>query len=169
MKIEIKASGISETLSMLQDLESAQAKAMAGVLDELGPLAVDLAKQNLMAQRFITRYPSQLEASIQYERPSDDELIVSADAGFAAYVEFGTGIVGAGSPHPQASEKGIKYDRNKHGEKGWVYFKDDKFRRTRGQTSKPFMYETAQQISEVAIEALERQLTNARKGKKGKK
>jgi hypothetical protein len=154
---------------MLKDLESTQAKAVTGMFDELGPLVVDLAKQNLAAQGFITRYPSELEASIQYERVSDDELIVSADAGFAAYVEFGTGIVGAGSPHPEASEKGVKYDRNKHGEKGWVYFKNDKFRRTRGQTSKPFMYETAQQIPDVAMEALGRQLTNARKGKKGKK
>lgn len=167
MRIEVKANGILETLSMLKDLENTQAKAVAGMFDELGQLVVDLAKQNLAAQGFITRYPAELEASIQYERVSDNKLIVSADAGFAAYVEFGTGIVGAGSPHPEASEKGVKYDRNKHGERGWVYFKNDKFRRTRGQTSKPFMYETAQQIPDVAMEALGRQLTNARKGKKG--
>ena len=41
--------------------------------------------------------------------------------------EMGTGITGSNNPHPEPSEKfkSWKYDVNEHGEKGWVYPKDD--------------------------------------------
>lgn len=37
------------------------------------------------------------------------------------YLEFGTGIVGASKPHPEASKNGWRYDINKHGDKGWTF------------------------------------------------
>lgn len=37
------------------------------------------------------------------------------------YLEFGTGIVGAKKPHPEASKIGWGYDINSHGEKGWTF------------------------------------------------
>lgn len=43
------------------------------------------------------------------------------------YKEFGTGIVGSNNPHmaEYLAEVGWKYDVNEHGEKGWVYPKED--------------------------------------------
>ena len=43
------------------------------------------------------------------------------------YKEFGTGIVGSQNPHVSdfLNEVGWKYDVNEHGEKGWVYPKED--------------------------------------------
>lgn len=43
------------------------------------------------------------------------------------YREFGTGIVGSQNPHVSEilAEIGWKYDVNEHGEKGWVYPKED--------------------------------------------
>lgn len=40
------------------------------------------------------------------------------------YLEFGTGIIGSGNPHPDVMSGWI-YDVNKHGEKGWKYPKGD--------------------------------------------
>ena len=37
------------------------------------------------------------------------------------YLEFGTGIIGANKPHPEASKIGWKYDVNNHGEIGWTF------------------------------------------------
>jgi len=37
------------------------------------------------------------------------------------YIEFGTGIVGESSPHPDAMANGWDYDVNNHGTKGWWY------------------------------------------------
>lgn len=69
--------------------------------------------------------------------------IIRADTVYAVYVEFGTGIVGQGSPHPIPPE-GWVYDVNAHGEKGWWYYsnRDDRWHWTKGVRSRPFMYYT---------------------------
>lgn len=72
---------------------------------------------------------------------------IHSTSGHSAYVEYGTGIVGAGSPHPEAGSYpgGWRYDVNEHGEAGWWYpGKDGKYRWTKGMPHRPFMYETAQ-------------------------
>lgn len=72
--------------------------------------------------------------------------IIRAGAWYAVFVEYGTGVVGAGSPHP--NPEGWGYDVNGHGEDGWVYFneRDGKWHRTAGMAARPFMYNTAQEL-----------------------
>ncbi len=41
---------------------------------------------------------------------------VACECGYAVYVEFGTGVKGKGSPHPDVAILGWKYDVNNHGE-----------------------------------------------------
>lgn len=66
---------------------------------------------------------------------------------WAAYVEFGTGVVGKSNPHPDVSIVGWRYDVNEHGEHGWHYYKDGAWHWTKGMPSRPFMYETATELS----------------------
>ena len=75
---------------------------------------------------------------------------------YAMSVEFGTGIVGSGSPHPKIAESGWVYDVNQHGDYGWIYpttsddpnptkyvGKDGQYYAwTAGTESRPFMYDT---------------------------
>lgn len=77
------------------------------------------------------------------------KVIVHMDTQYAAYVEFGTGIVGAEYSHPNAGRRNWQYDVNGHGDAGWVY-KDDAgdFYWTKGQPAKPIMWETVQQLKE---------------------
>ena len=81
-----------------------------------------------------------------YYSPTYNVGIIKAGAYYAAYVEFGTGVVGSQSPHP--NPQGWQYDVNGHGDEGWVYYDDDggKFRWTKGFKSRPFMYNTARQL-----------------------
>lgn len=73
---------------------------------------------------------------------------IRVNAEYGLFVEFGTGIVGENSKHhPAESAFGWEYDVNDHGEVGWLFPTDDgTYRRTRGQASRPFMYETALQL-----------------------
>jgi phage gpG-like protein len=82
--------------------------------------------------------------------------IIFTNCGHAAFVEFGTGVVGAGSPHPTMP---WQYDVNDHGEKGWVYYdeKQGRFRWTKGMPSRPYMYLTARQLEE-RVEAIAREV-----------
>ena len=92
-------------------------------------------------------YTGELMNSIEgYYSPTTNVGIIKAGAYYAAYVEFGTGVVGSQSPHPDP--QGWQYDVNGHGENGWVYYDDysDKFRWTKGFKSRPFMYNTAREL-----------------------
>lgn len=84
---------------------------------------------------------------------------IFTDCGHAAYVELGTGIVGAGSPHPTQS---WSYDVNHHGEDGWWYWdeKQGRLRWTKGMPSRPFLYETARELERDAV-ALAREVFRA--------
>lgn len=92
-------------------------------------------------------YTGELMNSIEgYYSPTSQVGIIKADTLYAAYVEFGTGVVGKSSPHPDP--QGWVYDVNKHGEKGWVYYDENlgAFVRTKGFKSRPFMHNTARQL-----------------------
>ena len=71
-------------------------------------------------------------------------------------MEFGTGVVGQESPHPDTSIVGWKYDMNQHGDMGWYYFKDGEWHWTKGMPSRPFLYQTGmdlrERIEEIARE-----------------
>lgn len=71
------------------------------------------------------------------------------------YKEFGTGIVGSQNPHVDdaLAKSGWKYDVNKHGEKGWVYPKEDgTFGWTKGQPAQKKFYLASQRAKEKAPE-----------------
>lgn len=65
--------------------------------------------------------------------------------------EMGTGIVGSNNPHPNpdGSFKSWKYDVNEHGEKGWVYPKEDgTYGWTKGLPSRHMFYSAFQDIKD---------------------
>lgn len=67
---------------------------------------------------------------------------------YAPFVEFGTGVVGEGSPHPEAGVHGWQYDYKGRGWEGWFYFNDrvDRVLHTRGYQSRPFMYNSRKRL-----------------------
>lgn len=78
-------------------------------------------------------------------------LVVST-AKHSVFCEFGTGVVGSGSPHPNVAILGWKYDINNHGELGWWYPADDgTYHWTAGMPSRPYMYETAKMLRQFIV------------------
>lgn len=99
-------------------------------------------------------YTGELESSIDgYYSPSLGVGIIYAGSWYSVFVEFGSGIRGAESPHPEAGTAGWVYDVNNHGEAGWVYFndRDGKYHWTTGMPSRPFMYLTAKQLDGICV------------------
>lgn len=65
--------------------------------------------------------------------------------------EMGSGIVGANKPHPNPNPafKSWKYDVNEHGEKGWIYPKDDgTYGWTRGLPSRHMFFDAFNDIKD---------------------
>lgn len=86
----------------------------------------------------------------------DDGIEVTVGSDHAMFLEFGTGIKGQQSPHPNPNWlSSWNYDINNHGEEGWWYPTDDSdpnpikrrgggkvYGWTRGHEARPFMYNT---------------------------
>lgn len=118
-------------------------------------LAERLAEEGVeLAKIKISEYPAidtgELLNSMQAEAGDviqyGSKWIVFTDCPHAAYVEFGTGIVGERDPHPDTSLVGWRYDINEHGEAGWHYYKNGEWHWTKGMQSRPFMYETGRDL-----------------------
>lgn len=70
----------------------------------------------------------------------------------AVYVEFGTGIVGKGSPHSEAGRLGYAYDVNDHGDNGWYYYKNGERHFTKGMPARPFVHKTYEKLRTEIVE-----------------
>lgn len=69
--------------------------------------------------------------------------ILRVDGEHALFVEYGTGVVGMHSPHPEATQVGYEYDVHEHGYDGWVYLHEEYgFVHTIGQIGQQFFYDT---------------------------
>lgn len=87
------------------------------------------------------------------------------------YKEFGTGIVGSQNPHVSEflAKSGWKYDVNEHGEKGWIYPKEDgTFGWTKGIPAEKRFYNAMKNMEESSKEiAIEEFRKISRKWYKG--
>ena len=120
------------------------------LIQSLTDAGVEIAKAQV--RELGAWYTGELEESITgYFSPSLQAGIIKAGAPYAIYVEFGTGVVGEGQPHPEPPD-GWKYDSNEHGESGWWYFneRDQKWHWTKGMESRPFMYNTFLELQRLA-------------------
>lgn len=127
---------------------AAAAAELDGIADRLGDavsdgcarlaeIAADTAMEHVKVDT------GNLKSSISWRR-TEDGAEVSCSAPYAAFVEFGTGIVGAGSPlsgtaQAAMSRAGYVPDGMGHGDEGWTYEKDGEFRHTYGQAGAGFM------------------------------
>lgn len=88
-----------------------------------------------------------------YYSESTHTGFVFAGAPYAIFVEYGTGIVGSHAKHPggEGWDIGWEHDVNGHGEAGWSYIsdRDGKLHWTKGQISRPFMYETQKHLEQI--------------------
>lgn len=144
---------VKEINRAIREVEKYKAELNAKVsmlIEALTDYGVEIAK--VQVRQLGAWYTGELESSISgYFSPSTGVGIIKAGAPYAVYVEFGTGVVGAGSPHPAPA--GWRYDVNAHGESGWWYYndRDGKMHWTKGMQSRPFMYNTARELEQECV------------------
>lgn len=102
-------------------------------------------------------YSGELLSSVDgYYSPTLNAGFVRVTNEHAAFVEFGTGVVGAANPHKNGEylakaawgyATGPKIFTTKDGRVGWIYpIGDGEYRFTEGMKSRPFMYETVLEL-----------------------
>lgn len=145
IRFSLDRKDIDRAIKELKQFKNEFLKKCNQLVQELTDTGVDIAKVEVTQLDAV--YTGELRNSIEgYFSPTTGVGIIKAGAYYAVYVEFGTGVVGSQSPHP--NPQGYTYDINAHGDEGWVYFNDDigEFRWTKGFKSRPFMYNTARQL-----------------------
>lgn len=152
-KTDLSVSGIKELQKQLQDYQNDLTKKCEEFVRRLAEKGVEIAKMKITDYDAI--YTGELLASINSEQgaviQNGIQWIIYTNCPWAKFVEFGTGIVGEHSPHPNTSIIGWKYDVNEHGEKGWFYFRDGEWHWTKGMPSRPFMFETAMELRQEIV------------------
>lgn len=143
--MELTTKGIEQAIKEIEAYKKDFLQKCNKLVEVLTDTGVDIAKMQI--QQLDAVYTGELMNSIDgYFSPSIGAGFIKAGATYAIFVEFGTGVVGSQSPHP--NPQGWVYDKNQHGEKGWVYFNENVggFRWTKGFKSRPFMYNTAKEL-----------------------
>lgn len=118
------------------------------LLERLAEKGAEVAKLRVVALGKV--YTGELQESITGFFDSASRTgIIRAGAWYAVYVEYGTGVVGAGSPHPDPD--GWIYDVGGHGDEGWTYYnpRSDRYQHTTGEPSAPFMYQTGKELEKL--------------------
>ena len=146
----------------IREIKAVQEELVLGMNDLIQKLTKDgaeIAKMQVVSMDAVDT--GELESSIYgFYEPQSRIGYVIAGAPHAIYVEFGTGIIGAGEQHPMAAEARWEYDVNSHGLGGWVYRKGSsgifsepgkgEYRWTQGYIPRPFMYNTLRWLQEAA-------------------
>lgn len=154
IKLALNTKSINAAIKELEAYKTKADKAAEEITRALTRTGAELARQNAS---YMDIYDSgELVKGIAEEYVGGfgkDYAIgyVHSTAPHSAFCEFGTGVVGADNPHPNVTIPGWRYDVNEHGEKGWWYKGDDgEWHWTRGMPSRPYMYETARKLTEIA-------------------
>lgn len=142
-KVHLSVESIDEILYQLDDYQRKVEQSGIELTRRLTEHGVSLAKQNAT---YMNIYDSgELVNKIDSQYDGNTGRIVSG-AAHSAFCEFGTGVVGKGSQHPEPMP-GWTYDVNEHGEEGWWYYDDQGNKRwTKGMPSRPYMYDTARML-----------------------
>lgn len=143
--LDLSTRDINRAIRDLKRYKRELNKKVSLLIETLTDYGVDVAKAQI--RELGAWYTGELESSITgYFSPTLGAGVIKAGSPYAVFVEFGTGIVGQTSPHPDP--KDWQYDINKHGEDGWIYFneRDGRWHWTKGVESRPFMYNTAREL-----------------------
>lgn len=160
IKVRLSRSGVDRAITELTEYRNK----VKNAAEQLVNILCANGEQIALIETSDIRMTGELQNSITHE--ANGKLgYVACKCGYAVFVEFGTGVKGKASPHPDVAILGWVYDVNNHGELGWWYPTDEndtnptKYRSkdgtmyawTKGMPSRPFMYNTAEQLRALIV------------------
>lgn len=123
--VELSVAGINDVIWHLNDFRQSLERAEHEIVSML---ANDAAADMQASLSAVTDPDGNIDAQIDPPQVTGNEAVVSMSGSQAAYLEFGTGVVGARNPHELSAQVGWQYGAGSHyrtfrnGRVGWVYF-----------------------------------------------
>ncbi|MDD3230629.1 MAG: HK97 gp10 family phage protein [Oscillospiraceae bacterium] len=157
MKISFDVFSPDSVEKAKQSLKSVSDNCNSGISDVISTLSKEGCEYMKSIVKFST---GELKDSISWTFDKETNTgKISVGAKYAVFVEYGTGIVGELSPHPQPAA-GWTYDSNGHGESGWTYYDEraNQYFHTKGQPANAFVWKTVQYLKQRAKELAQNEL-----------
>lgn len=159
LRLRLSPSGVAEVSSALR-AKASKVDAVAGQLAKmLAEYGVDVAKSNApVGNPYWSRSPGELRDGIALARIGKSHYLVVSESGHAAFVEFGTGVIGAQHDYPGQLPRDWSYSSGDCiDDEGWWawYTPANKRVWTRGQRPKGYMAATAEELKAVASSIVE--------------
>lgn len=145
VRFQLNASDIDRAIREVRQYQKELETKTGRLIQRLTSEGAEIAKTQI--RQMDAAYTGELLQSVGgIFHPESRVGIIRAGAWYAAFVEFGTGVVGASAPHP--NPEGWAYDKAGHGDAGWWYFndKDQRWHWTSGMESRPFLFNTAREL-----------------------
>lgn len=145
IRFELSDAGIEHAISEINRFKGDFLRTCNEVIQKLVDMGVMYAKAQITSMHAIES--GELLGSIKgYFHAGKRTGIIYSDCWYAIFVEYGTGIVGRNSPHPDPPASWA-YDVNEHGDAGWFYYdRNLRPRWTKGQASGRFLYEAKKYV-----------------------
>lgn len=147
----LDAKSIQNAIDQIKEIQGRIVPALEKLVAEMAKKGVEIAKATLLEFDRPAFDTGELHDSIE-AFVNGSEATVSAQAYYAAYVEFGTGLPGQVSANNPAMRDPRQKDTGTYHDGGWVYFNDriGQFVFTYGMEGRPFMYMTYKELIEEA-------------------
>lgn len=162
IKMELSQKSIQNAIQELRSYQNSLEYKCRLLAEKLAEKGVEIARVQVADLDAI--FTGELIQSIhsEYQGSVKDGAIfaVVVDSSHAAFVEFGTGIVGQESPYPGELPDGVTWEyasgktirQLADGRYGWFYNRDGQWYFTEGMPSRPFMYYTAIELRKIILE-----------------
>lgn len=158
----LSQSSIQNAIKALQSYQDSLTYKCQLLAEKLAEKGVEIARVQIADLDAI--FTSELLQSVRSEYKGSIKgggvWTVVADSKHAAFVEFGTGVIGKANPYKGTLPEGIdwQYASGKtirqlaDGRYGWFYQgKDGNWYFTEGMPSRPFMYNTANELRSIIV------------------
>lgn len=147
----LDAASIQSAIDQVKDIQYRLQPALNRLVEQMALRGVDIARATLLEFDRPAYDTGELYESIQ-ANVNGGEATVAAQAYYAAYVEFGTGMPGQVSANNPGMLDPRQKDTGTYSNGGWVYFNDriGDFVFTTGMEGRPFMYMTYNELMEEA-------------------
>lgn len=163
IRIELSAKSVRDAIQDLKKYEADLTYKCQLLAERLAEKGVEIARVQLadLDAIFKGELISSIQAEYQTSKDGGSVWAVVAGTDHVVFVEFGTGVVGKANPYPGKLPKGIKWNYAKgktihqisDGRYGWFYPGDDgNWYFTEGMPSRPFMYNTANELKSILVD-----------------
>lgn len=157
IKCSLSAESIRKAIQELEQYKKDLNRKIEIFTEKLAQRGVEVAKARV--ESYDAVFAGELMNSIHSEKKSSENgkvvFAIAASSSHAIFVEMGTGIIGQQHPYPYKLPDGVSWEyasgktirQLADGRYGWFYPLNGKWYFTEGMPSRPFMYETAMQLT----------------------